>query len=337
MENFLRDPAPEEASKLVLSAYAEKTLCVKIPYDPDSVIFSALLTKYFNGEVAVTFSSDCQLTLNKGDIGNSVAYRGVEVFVGSSAFSSLLPLTVEDLVPILAGIFSDVLLRRRKPSDWEQRILNNAENLGVIREKGLKIPAYREVPLFLSLFYSLDPFVPDISGNPVNALKLVKELNGNEFTKLSDLDESKLNTLLFRLVSSLVKVNPKATREDVIDDRYFYNNYDSLELGMSVLYVMDTQGSPILFDAVMNTSLFWTFVEWLRGLLSRGFNVQVSEEGNRYVVDSNLSPILAYIVLRQAGKAKDRRPVYLRRGEKFVSSRFFLNSPEEGLIYDDKD
>jgi len=29
--------------------------------------------------------------------------------------------------------------------------------------------------------------------------------------------------------------------------------------------------------------------------------------------------------------------VYLRRGEKFVSSRFFLNSPEEGLIYDDKD
>jgi len=132
-------------------------------------------------------------------------------------------------------------------------------------------------------------------------------------------------------------VNPKATREDVIDDRYFYNNYDSLELGMSVLYVMDTQGSPILFDAVMNTSLFWTFVEWLRGLLSRGFNVQVSEEGNRYVVDSNLSPILAYIVLRQAGKAKDRRPVYLRRGEKFVSSRFFLNSPEEGLIYDDKD
>ncbi|AWR99828.1 hypothetical protein [Metallosphaera hakonensis] len=324
MENFLRDPMPEEASKLISSFYSQRSLCVRGPYDTDYAIFAGLLTKYFKGEIGVSFNSQCRIGLEKREIGNFLVVEDKEIYIGNTSFTSLLPLTVEDLVPILAGISSDSILYRRKLSDWEVNLLRKAENLGVTWEKSLKIPGYKDVPLFLSLTYSLDPFVPEISGNRENSLKLVRELGGNEFTKLEELDEGQLNTLIFKLISLIVKINPKVSRDDLLVDRYYFLSYDFLELGLVSLYTLDRLGYPGLLDLTLDPSLFITAVQGYREALAKGFTYDVREEKGRYVVDTQLqSPLLVYVALRQLGKVKGNKPVVVSDGGKIITSRFF--------------
>ncbi|MCG3109728.1 hypothetical protein L3N51_02024 [Metallosphaera sp. J1] len=327
MENFLRDPAPEEASKLISSIYSMKSLCIRGPYDPDFVIFSSLISKYFKGEIGVSFSSTCDVTLEKRDTGSFLTVEGKEIYVGFSSFTSLLPLTIDDLVPMLAGISSDLILYRRKPSPWEENLFTKAQDLGVTEEKSLKIPGYREIPLFLSLSYSLDPYIPEISGNRENSLKLVREIGGNEFTKLSELDESQLNTLVFRLITLLVKVNPKVDREELVVKRYFFHGYDFLELGFASIYLLDKLGYPGLFDLALSPSLFGPSLEIYRESLSLGFSLDMIEERNRYLVNTSLaSPLLAYVILRQLGKKG--KPVFVNDGNRVFTSRFFGNVGE---------
>ncbi|BBL48030.1 hypothetical protein [Metallosphaera sedula] len=327
MENFLRDPAPEEASRLISSIYSRRSLCVRGPYDPDFAIFSSLISKYFKGEIGVSFSSSCDVTLDKRDTGSFLMLDGNEVYVGFSSFTSLLPLTIDDLVPMLAGISSDLILYRRRPSPWEENLLIKAQDLGVTEEKSLKIPGYREIPLFLSLSYSLDPYIPEISGNRENSLKLVKEIGGNEFTKLGELDESQLNTLVFRLISLLVKLNPKIDRDELVVKRYFFHSYDFLELGFVSIYLLDRIGYPGLFDLALNPSLFGASLELYRESLSHGFSLDVVEEKNRYLVNTSLgSPMLAHVILRQLGKKG--KPVYVNDGNRVFTSKFFGNMGE---------
>ncbi|AEB94509.1 MAG: hypothetical protein QXR57_07745 [Metallosphaera sp.] len=324
MENFLRDPAPEAASKLLSQIYTRREICVSGPYDPDFTIFAGLIAKYFKGDMGFSFSSECEVRAEKRESGNFLVIDGSETYLGNSSFSSLHPLTSEDLVPILAGISSDALLYRRGLTNWEENLLLKAEELGVSSERTLNVPGYHEIPLFLSLTYSVNLSIPDITGNRENSLKLVNELGGNEFTKLSELDESQLNSLIFRLISLISKFNPKISREDLITPRYLYHSYDSLELGLVSVYVLDRRGYQALFDLTLNHSLYGVMIASFREVLGRGFSFEVKEEADKYVVNSQLeSPLLAYLALKQQGKIRGRKPVYVVNGDKVFTSRFF--------------
>ncbi|QKQ99475.1 hypothetical protein GWK48_02865 [Metallosphaera tengchongensis] len=324
MENFLRDPVPEEASKQLSAIYSERQTCLKGPFDPDFLIFSSLISKYFKGDIGVSFKEPCPLRAERRENGNYLVYKDAEYYLGPSSFSSLLPLTLDDLVPILSGISSDLILRRRKLTEWERKVLNNAERLNLKVEKSLRLPGYNEVPLFLSIYYSLDPFIPEISGNRENSLKLVREIGGNEFTKLGDLDEAQLNSLIFRLISSISRLNPKVTRDDLIEERFFFGNFDFLELGFLSIFLMDLYGYPGLFRLASEPSYPSEMVVVYRETLSRGLTLSLQDSKDYYLVETSLpSPTLLYLIAKQLGKIKVEKPVVAKVGDKLIPSRYF--------------
>jgi len=212
MESFIKDPNPEEGLKLIEAIYNEKSICIKIPYTPDSIIFSSMLMKYFNGDFAISFTSNCEVQLLQNEQGKWINTHDKQVFLGNSAFSSILPLSKDDILPILSGISISSFLERRKTSEWENKIIEKAKNMGATVEKNIRIPAYNELPLFLSLMLSFDPYLPQITGNRENSINFIKELGINETTKLSELNETQLNTFLYKIMTVAIKLNPRISR-----------------------------------------------------------------------------------------------------------------------------
>lgn len=334
MESFIKTPQPEEAKKLLQSINKKEELCIKIPYDPDSIIFASLIIKYTENVAGISFSSDCQIQLKSESTGKTIKIFNNEIFIGNSSFTSLLPITTEDILPILGSISADCILQRRNFSNWELELFRNMENLNVKLEKNLKIPAYNELPLFMSLMESLDPYIPEITGNRENSIRTVNELGVNELTKLQELSDAQLNTLLFKIISLILKINPKVTRDDVITDRVTYLNYDSLELGFALIYFLDTLGSKILVEFSLNPSLGGILIEKFREKIMKGFDVKIIEENKKYyVVESELkSPKLLQLVLLQRQNIRKDKPILVKDGNKLYTSKFFINSEDEGLI-----
>ncbi|ARM76359.1 single-stranded DNA exonuclease [Acidianus manzaensis] len=333
MESFIKTPNPEEAKKLVETLNKKEEFCIKIPYTPDSIIFASLLLKYTEKNFGISYSNDCQIELKIDTSGKSIKVLNNEIFIGNSSFTSILPVTTEDILPIISGITSDCILSRRNYTDWELQLFNNMTNLGVKVEKNLKIPGYTDLPLFLSLMESFDPFIPDITGNRENSIKTVTELGINELAKLNELSEGQLNTLLFKITSLIMKINPKISRDDIITDRIFYLNYDSLELAFVIIYFLDTIGSKSIINFTLNPSIIDSMREKMREKITKGFNISIIEENKKYyIVDSNLdSPKLLQIILLQQNIKKDK-PIAIKKNGKEYTSRFFTNTTEEGLI-----
>ncbi|AWR94856.2 hypothetical protein [Acidianus brierleyi] len=335
MESFIKDPNPEEGLKLIESLYNEKSLCVKIPYTPDSIIFSSLLMKYFNGDFAISFSSlNCEVQLLQNEQGKWINSNDKQVFLGNSAFSSILPLSKDDLLPILSGISISSFLERRKTSEWENKIIEKAKAMGVTVEKNVKIPAYNELPLFLSLMLSFDPYLPQITGNRENAINFIKELGVNETTKLSELNETQLNTFLYKIMTIAIKLNPRISRDDIISDRIFYFNYDLLEVSLALIYFMDIIGSKYLIQFSLNPSIIGILIDKFRENVAKGFKIDILDnKGKYYIVDSELkSPTLISIFLQQIEKNKIIKTIVIKDNDTYLTSRYFLSSEEEGLI-----
>ncbi|AWR97653.1 single-stranded DNA exonuclease [Acidianus sulfidivorans JP7] len=335
MESFIKTPNPEEAKKLIETIDKNEEFCIRIPYSPDAIVFASLLAKYSDRNFGISFSNNCKIELQTNSYGKSIKIDDKEIFIGNSSFSSLLPITVEDIIPIISGITSDCILTKRNYTEWELQVFNNMTNLGVKIEKNLKIPSYNELPLFLSLMESFDPYIPGITGNRENSIKAVTELGVNELVKLDELNEAQLNTLLFKITSSIMKINPKISRDDIITDRVFYLNYDSLELAFAIIYFLDTNGSKAIVNFALNPSLGDTFKEKIREKITKGFNVSIVEENKKYyIIDSNLdSPKLLQIILLQDQNIKKDKPIAIKKSDnKIYTSRFFVNTLEEGLI-----
>ncbi len=334
MESFIKDPNPEEGLKLIESLYNEKSLCVKIPYTPDSIIFSSLIMKYFNGDFAISFSSDCEVQLIQNEQGKWISRKDKQVFLGNSAFSSILPLSKEDLLPILSGIFTSTFLERRKNTEWENSIIEKAKTMGTTVEKNIKIPAYNELPLFLSLMLSFDPYLPQITGNRENSINFIKELGVNETTKLSELNETQLNTFLYKIMTIAIKLNPRISRDDIITDRIFYLNYDLLEISLALTYFMDIVGSKYLIQYSLNPSIIGIFIDKFRENIAKGFKLDIIDnKGKYYIIESDLkSPTLISIILQQIEKNKINKAIVIKDNNIYITSRYFLSSEEEGLV-----
>ncbi|BDC19732.1 single-stranded DNA exonuclease [Acidianus sp. HS-5] len=335
MENFIKEPTLEEAKKLIESINKEESICIKIPYNVDAILSASLILKYMEKSSAISFSStNCELEFIQNNGGKSIRFKNTEVFIGNSSFSSVIPITTDDILPILTGISSDAILERRNFTDWEVSVMKNSENLGVTIEKNLKIPSYHNAPIFLSLIESFDPYIPTITGNRENSISLINEIGIDELSKLTELNEGTLNTLIFKVVSLIMKINPKVTRDDIITDRVFYLDYDSLELAFSFIYFLDNLGSKILVDFALNPPIARILINKFREIISKGFSIgAINEDKKFFIVDSNLkSPTLLQIILLQEQKIRKDKPIAIKDGNKLLSSRYFINTEKEGLI-----
>ena len=333
MENFLKQPNKETLRQLASQIINTETTCIKISYTLDDLIFAFLLSK-LGKLTAVSFTSDdCEIKLIAEPSGKFVEIEGKRNFIGANSFTSMIPASTDDILPILAGITSSTVLERRKYTDVEAEILNDLTKFGVVLEKNLKIPNYKNLPLFFSLLLSFDPYIPEISGNRENAIKALREINISETDRLDEIEETKLNSLIYKIISNILKINPKITREDIITDRAFYLEYDSLELSFALLYFLDLKGVGDIFQFVVSPNYAETLITKFREEVGKGFYINnVNEARNYYLVETNLkSPTLVQLILLQTGKIKRNKPVYIKTEDGIYTSRFQVNNLKEGL------
>jgi len=333
MESFLRQPTKEELRQLASQIINLDKTCIKISYTLDDLLFAFLLFK-LGKLTAISFTSDdCEVKLVTDISGKFIEIGGKQNYIGTNSFTAMIPASIDDTLPILAGITSSTILERRKYSEIELEILNDLTKFGVLLEKNLKIPNYKNLPLFFSLLLSFDPYIPDISGNRENAIKALKEINIAETDRLDEIDEAKLNSLVYKIISNILKINPKITREDIITDRAFYLEYDSLELAFALIYFLDLKGVGDIFQFVMTPNYAELLITKFREEVGKGFYVgNVTESRNFYLVETNLrSPTLVQLILLQSGKIKRNKPVYIKTEDGIFTSRFQVNNLKEGL------
>ncbi len=338
METFLGEPNNEEIKEYVRTLQTRDILCIRTYYSPDPLVFSYVISKYIKNKTLITFKSSCDVELKQDSKGKWIIDNTIKkhYYLGNNAFSSYLIINNDDILSILTGVISSTIIERRRLSEWELSVIKSLEQFGVIIEKNLRVPNFKVLPLFLSLMLSLDPFIPTISGDRENSIKLMKEINANETTKLEDLDENQLNTLLYRLVSLIIKENPKFNRDDIVTDRIFYLDYDTLELSFSLIYSFDTFGSGEIAQFVTTPSYAEVLLDRFRSTLGKGFSLQLQNiTKSYYIVNTNnfTSPLLTQLILLQLQKIKRDKTVVLKIGNNYYTSGYFEQSGRaEGLI-----
>ena len=108
---------------------------------------------------------------------------------------------------------------------FNKDIIEEGVKNGFLKEKvGLKLTGES---LFDALFYSIDPFYSEISGNKEGISELFKKLNIDENVKLDDLDPEKIKQLHSYLMLKLIK---KGCEKNILDT-VIRKRYWSDELG----------------------------------------------------------------------------------------------------------
>jgi len=308
-----------------------KSTCLKINYDLDSLLFAYVMSK--NKEnFYITFSTNCPNQLVKRENNKFLIIEGSEVNIGKNAFCSLLSL--ENLLEVLIGITYSSIFERRPFTEDEKNIINESKKYGAIVENNVKFINYKELPIFLSLILTIDPYILGVSGNKNAALSIIKELGISETARIEEIDEPKLNSLLFRIISNILKYNSKFTRDDLFSDRIYYEKYDILELTFALAYSLDTIGSSEVFKFVYYNKYGDVILDRYRRELTKGFEIRDFEDkGSYYIVTSELkSPLLLSLILRQLGKIKSEKPLYIKINNELYTSRYFVKSLKEGLM-----
>ncbi|MEM0173336.1 MAG: single-stranded DNA exonuclease [Sulfolobaceae archaeon] len=333
METFL-NPNAEISKKLLEKFSSLKSNCLKVNYDLDSLLFAYIISKEFKDSFYITFTSNCPNQLLKKDNNKILIIEGNEINIGRNSFCTLLPITTENFLGVLVGIMYSSIFERRQFTEEERSIINNSKNYGIVVENSIKLINYKELPVFLSLILTIDPYIVGVSGNKASALSIIRELNISETAKLEELDEPKLNSLLYRIVSNILKYNPKFTREDLFSERIFYERYDILELAIALAYSLDIIGSSEIFKFIYYNKYIDIIIDGYRKDLSKDFEIKEFEDkGSYYVVSSELrSPLLLSLILKQMGKIKSEKPIYIKIDNELYTTRYFMKSQKEGLI-----
>jgi len=255
--------------------------------------------------------------------------------LGKSAFSSLVRPDERTHLAALLGIHAASLFDRRQFTHLEEARLNSvASTWGAIVEEGPKLPNYKNLPLFTSLTFSFDPYLPGISGNRPGAEAVLKELKIDLTASLENLTEGQKNSLFYRLVLTAQKHNPNFSNLDLFGKRVFVRDVDLLELTFASMYVLDVSGSGYLYQLVEDGSFAEVIISVFREEMAKGFKIEeVTERSDAIVVKTNLrSPLLVRQILAQAGKVKADKTVAVSLEGVTYTSRAFVNSPSEGLI-----
>ncbi|BDB97192.1 single-stranded DNA exonuclease [Saccharolobus caldissimus] len=339
MEVFLGEPNHQEIREFVRNIQPKDNLCISTYYSPDPILFSYIISKYIKNLFILSFNSkNCEIELKMDNNGKWLLdnKNGKKYFLGQNSYCSYLSITTDDVLPTLTGIISSTIVERRKLTEWELNIIKDLGNLGVIVEKNLKIPGYKTLPLFLSLMLSIDPYIPGLTGNRENTINMIKEINLNEVTRLDELNESQLNTLLFRIISLIIKENPKFSRDDIITERVFYLDYDILELAFSAIYFFDTIGSSELLQLSLSSSYAEILIDKFRQTFSKGFTLNlIDSKQSYYLIEAKNfdSPLMAQLIFLQLQKIRKDKIIILKRGDNYYTSRYFIKIHDrEGVV-----
>lgn len=103
-------------------------------------------------------------------------------------------------------------------SDWglfglNKEILKDAENAGKIRVgKGLRLWGRYTRPVHKALEFSVDPYIPDVTGSESNSIQFLQEIgidpkSGNGWKTLSELTEEEQKALATGIIKERIKAN----------------------------------------------------------------------------------------------------------------------------------
>ena len=310
--------------------------CIRANYDIDSLVFSFILSKRAQVPLAVSFSkdSDCELILARNREGNSLAFNKTTYYIGRTSFTSILEPAKDDIVPYAVAILFSLVYERRGPSELEAKRVEALKGFGLESENGPKLLGYHELPLFTSLTITIDPYIPEVSGNRNGAEGVLKELKIDLTSKFDELSDAQRNSLLYRIAVSMQRFNPNVTSSDIIAERYFVDGMDLLELTYASMLALDLIGASAIYEFIANPSFSRALISLYREEMGKGFSLgEVSEKGNAIYVSTNLkSPLLVRQILVQGGKLKGDKTVIIKNGDRAYTSRFFMDSDKEGLI-----
>ncbi|BBD73948.1 hypothetical protein HS1genome_2337 [Sulfodiicoccus acidiphilus] len=319
MENFIAPTQEEQAREAISHLKNVELVKLSIPYDPDAMTFSFLVSKLVKRTSISWRGTEGDVILRKGER-KTIMISGTVYDIGRSSFSSLVPVSFEDVEAQLAAFSASWMIERREATQWELKIVRGMEKGGVKVEKGLRLPAYNDIPLYSSILMSVNPLLMSISGNREASLKLVKEVGGDETTYLRDLSEERLKRLVEKL--------SQFTNEQLISTRIFVNEKDVMELGLGLLYFFDVEGSTVPFRIVHVSGYSRYLISRYRRELVGGFQLECRKEGGTLVVKTGLrSPLFAEVACPEKGEQ-----VLLETPSGLFSSRYFLEFEGEGLV-----
>lgn len=125
----------------------------------------------------------------------------------------------------IVGAIGDIQDEKWELKDLARKILEEAETLGkVSTSKGLRIYGRNSRPIYKTLAYSFDPFIPGISGSESQALQFLSEIGisvkeGEYWKKLSDLTLEEQKRLASAIIVERLKENEEMA-EDIFGEIY---------------------------------------------------------------------------------------------------------------------
>jgi len=130
-----------------------------------------------------------------------------------------------DLIDLaIVGAVGDEVEEKWKFKGFAKKILEEAETISKISiTKGLRLYGRNSKPIYQSLAYSFDPFIPNISGSESYAIQFLSELgidtrSDDEWKKMKDLTIDEQQRLAAAIIKERIKTEEVA--EDIFGDIY---------------------------------------------------------------------------------------------------------------------
>jgi len=126
-------------------------------------------------------------------------------------------------------------------------LLKKAVDLGMVRkEKGLRVFGRVSRPIHKALMFSVDPYIPGITGSESGAVQFLSELgiklkNGDKWRSLSDLSEEEKKKLISAVILERLR-NGEKNPEDVFGDVLVLDRPDELSDAREFATVLNAAG-----------------------------------------------------------------------------------------------
>ena len=192
----------------------------------------------------------------------------------------------------------------RKLTAWEDKLLEAAEGLGAIVEVGPKIFSYKFLPLVEAIHFTVDPYIPTLTGKAEGVRGMLRSLGIGEDSTLEKLNEKELNALINAISVEASKFRRKFSREEMLSKRVFFLDFDTLELAYSLVYSYDLWGVGAIYEFATRPSFAQRIVRYFRNAISQGFDLYVTrrEDGSIEVSSNIRSKELAKMLAAQIAK-----------------------------------
>jgi len=205
----------------------------------------------------------------------------------------------EDLSYIaVGGIIGDSQAKDEKISEFNCQIVERAEDLGIIvRKKGIKFYGWNSRPIHKALEYSVDPFIPGVSGSESAAIQFLQEIGINlktddgKWKKFADLNEDEKKRLATALI---MRRQNKSDAGNIFGNKLFFPKFpiDELREGEVFASWINSISKQGYFSIAVSTALGGVqayesgkkYAEEYKKLLMQGLSFFYDNRNNSEVV-----------------------------------------------------